>query len=361
MAWLQRCLTVVGIAAGISIAPVKAQGDLQDRPLQVAVYDVAPYGRSLPDGTVTGLSVDLWRRVAERLERRFELTPVADMATLLAEVHRGRFDVAIGAITITPERERLVDFSYPAHRSGVAVAVRKRLGPLFAVEAYLSALWELGSLIMVILALLVVTGIAMWRLEKIGQGEGRESHVTTLRDGVYWAVVTMTTVGYGDKTPKTTAGRVIAIAWMFLSLVLMSLLSASLVSKLTADRIESSDSALSLDLSRQRLTAVADSSGAEYLGTQHLRHDSAPTLDEALQRLAAGQVTAVVNSIGALDFLVAKSYSRDIEVAHGLLAPAYLAFALTPGSALRRPLDEALIEVTSGPDWVATEERYFGR
>src|SRR5580704_10165205 len=66
-----------------------------------------------------------------------------------------------------------------------------------------------------------------------------ESTVSTLRDGLYWAVVTMTTVGYGDKTPKTTGGRVVAIAWMLSSLVLVSLLSTSLVSQLTADRVES--------------------------------------------------------------------------------------------------------------------------
>lgn len=80
-----------------------------------------------------------------------------------------------------------------------------------------------------------------------------------------------------------------------------------------------------------------------------------------MQRLETGRATAVGNSIGALTFLVAKAHSRDIEVARGLLAPAYLAFALPPGSPLRQSLDEALIEVTGSPEWVGTEERFFGR
>ncbi len=44
-----------------------------------------------------------------------------------------------------------------------------------------------------------------------------------------------------------------------------------------------------------------------------------------------------------------------------LLAPAYLAYALPPGSTLRQSLDEALIKVTASPEWVETEERFFGR
>lgn len=346
------CLGLAGPARGQERPP---------EPLRVAVYEVPPYGYVAPDGSLSGLSVDLWRRVAERLERRFELTPVSDMASLLRDVRQGRFDAAIGAITITAEREKLVDFSYPAHRSGVAVATRRRGGPLAALRAYASALAELGSLVVLILASLGVTGLVMWIIERRGRPAGHDSHVATLRDGIYWAVVTMTTVGYGDKTPKTTAGRVFATAWMFGSLVLISLLSTSLVSKLTADRVEAGSGGVPLDLSGQVLAAVADSSGAEYLDAQHLRAAKLKDLTEALDSLQAGTSTAVVNSVGALTYAVANRHARDIEVSRTLLAPAYMAIALPPRSALRQPIDEALIRITGSPEWTQVEERFFGR
>ena len=51
---------------------------------------------------------------------------VSHMEDILSGLQQGRFDAAIGAITITPEREARVGFSYPAHRSGVAVALQKK-------------------------------------------------------------------------------------------------------------------------------------------------------------------------------------------------------------------------------------------
>jgi hypothetical protein len=176
--------------------------------LRVAVYDVPPYGYVNPDGSISGISADLWRRVAERLQRHFKLVPVSEMESILTGLEQGQFDAAIGAITITPEREKRVDFSYPAHRSGVAVALRKEKGPLSALKSYVQATSELSPLIISSLAMLVLIGIVMWLIERRHpSAQDSESSVVTLRDGLYWAIVTMTTVGYGDKTPKSTVGR----------------------------------------------------------------------------------------------------------------------------------------------------------
>jgi polar amino acid transport system substrate-binding protein len=347
---------VASMAGAVGAEPPQAP------PLRVAVYDVAPYGYVNPDGSVSGISVDLWRRVAERLQRQFKLIPVAEMEAVLSGLEQGSFDAAIGAITITPEREKRVDFSYPAHRSGVAVALPKEKGPFAALKSYVTAATELSPLIVSSLAMLVLIGIVMWLIERRHpNAQGSESSVITLRDGLYWAIVTMTTVGYGDKTPKSTVGRVIAVSWMFASLVWVSLLSTSLVSRLTVERAESRDLAASIDLSKKKLAAVAQSSGAEYLDQHHLPYTKFSNLPDALDAMAGGTSDAVVNSVGAMQYLISKRYAGAAEMTQGLLAPAYMAIALPEHSPLKRPVDEALVKITSDPEWIAIEDRFFGK
>jgi ABC-type amino acid transport substrate-binding protein len=182
----------------------------------------------------------------------------------------------------------------------------------------------------------------------------------SLLDGLYWAAVTMTTVGYGDKTPKTHLGRFVAVVWMLCSVALMTFLSANLVSRLTAERVENvirNDG----DLRGKKLAAVALSSGAEFLDGLRLKHKTYANLQDALESLARGESDVVVNSEGALRYLVSERFSNVIRVPRVQLAPAYMGVALPGGSALKKPIDRALIKITESAEWRSIEDRYFGK
>ena len=54
-------------------------------------------------------------------------------------------------------------------------------------------------------------------------GDDYKSPYTSTLVGMYWAVITMTTVGYGDIVPVTTEGRLIAVACAFIGVLFMAL------------------------------------------------------------------------------------------------------------------------------------------
>jgi hypothetical protein len=136
---------------------------------------------------------------------------------------------------------------------------------------------------------------------------------------------------------------------MLASVALVSILSASIVSRMTAERVVGGLRVTEADLAGKRLGAVAHSSGAEYLDQRHLRYAPFDDLAAALTALDRGQADAVVNSIGALQYLVSTRFKDTVRPPQGVLEPAYMAIALPPGSPLKKPLDEALVGITEAP------------
>jgi len=103
------------------------------------------------------------------------------------------------------------------------------------IMGWLRRLREEGvlDLLVILWIILFVGGIAVFLLDYTANNR----QITNLFDAFYWAWVTMTTVGYGDLTPVTTAGRIAASIMMFFSMALISFFTATISSIFVARKI----------------------------------------------------------------------------------------------------------------------------
>ena len=86
-----------------------------------------------------------------------------------------------------------------------------------------------------------------------------EANITTLGDALWWAITTITTVGYGDHYPVTDTGRLIAAALMIGGIAVLGVVTASLASWLvesvaaeTAAEVEVADESIRRELAEVR-------------------------------------------------------------------------------------------------------------
>ena len=99
--------------------------------------------------------------------------------------------------------------------------------------AALKAVLPMLQIILMIAACLFVAAILVLVFE-----QKDNSDFESFWDAVWWAVVTMTTVGYGDKSPTTGAGRTVAVMLMWISIVLISFFTATISSIVVARKIQ---------------------------------------------------------------------------------------------------------------------------
>ncbi len=76
------------------------------------------------------------------------------------------------------------------------------------------------------LLLLLVGGLAITDAERGRPG----ANIENVGDGLWWAITTMTTVGYGDRFPVTSTGRFVAVALMVAGIALLGVITATFAS-----------------------------------------------------------------------------------------------------------------------------------
>jgi len=341
----------------LTLAAVQAQ--TAPPTLTIATREAPPFVILRPDGGWEGISIDLWRRMALGLGVSTTIRPMG-LEDMLSAAAEGRVDAAVAALTVTADRERIMDFSHPFYTSGLSIAVvaerRGLVRGLIAALASTAFLRAMAGL----LVLLAAVGLVVWLLERRRNPDHfGGAGLAGPGAGFWWAAVTMTTVGYGDKAPVTPLGRTAGFIWMFVSIVTISGFTAAIASSLTVgslrSRIEGPD-----DLKGTVVATLAGSTSEDYLTGRGVATLPLAGVPEALDSLSAGAVDAVVYDAPLLRYWVKERRDRRLTVLPRVFERQDYAIALPQQSPWRERINEQLLLAIEDPAWQEVLTRYLG-
>jgi ABC-type amino acid transport substrate-binding protein len=332
-----------------------------DRAVQlVGLVPAPPFAMKDRDGDWEGIAVNLWRHVAQDLGLRFEFREMA-IRDLVAGLEQGRLLAALTAVA-TADREAVMDFSHPYYSSGLAIAVPVRASsgnwfePLGNVISFRTV-----KITSVLLGLLLIAAILVWLFEHHANPEHFNPRpLRGITDGLWWAAVTSTTVGYGDKTPRTRAGRVIGVIWMFAAVVLIALFTAQVTSSLTVTSLTGRVRGPA-DLAHVKVGAIPDSPAQAVLRAKFgVSAAGYPGFRQGLEALDRGDIDAFVGAEPVLRYEIANNFPASLAVVGESFMRVDYVFAFPLGSEMRKQVNRVILSYIETDEWRDLLRQYLG-
>lgn len=329
------------------------------RELVIGTKESPPFAMKAPDGSWSGISIDLWRRIAGELHLRYRFSEESNVQGLIDGVADGNFDIAVAALTVTAGRARLVDFTEPFYATGLGIAV-----PAGGEANWLPIIRTMTSFgfvqaIAVLVSLALFAGLLIWLFERHHNehfGGGVAKGLTT---GVWWSTVAMTQRQAGNLSPRTFPGRVVAILWMISSVIAIAIFTASVTSVLTIKHLQGTVHEVG-DLSSVRVGAVAGTSTEDTLARLRIGYREFATPEAGLKALNAHSIDAFVYDKPLLAWIIRQHFASSIELIDTTFDPQNYAFAIPSSSSLRKIINVALLDAIQTDWWQQNTFRYLG-
>src|SRR5271163_4209000 len=221
-----------------AVAPAQAQNAAPaPADIIVATKEAPPFAMK-QDGQWTGIAIELWSRIAEKLGLHATFREYQTVPEMLAAVADGSANAAIAAITVTSEREKTVDFTQPYYESGLGVAVpaKKEIDWLSILRNIFTPRFFVAVAVFIGVSALI--GALIWFVER-HETEHFPKNAKGLGTGLWWPASAMTQAAAADKAPATLLGRLLGMLWMIASIIIIASFTAGITSQLAAQRLES--------------------------------------------------------------------------------------------------------------------------
>ena len=343
--------------AGFALTPAFAQ-----TPIKVATRIIPPLVTRAPDGTLTGFTIDLWRAIAKQNNQPFDFVVKANLRDLLDAVKNGEADLGAAAISITSEREATFDFSQPILESGLQILVRDVAADTSARDGLMQVLTTpaLYQLLGILFLLALLPAPFIWWFER-RHAEGivdPDSKRNGLMKATWWSMATL--AGQAEEMPRSAIGRIVAIFWMFASVLFISYFTATTTTILTVRQLGHTIRGPG-DLQGRVVATVTGTTAAQYLADEGIRTNDFATFDAAANELQNGSVDALVYDAPVLLYYASHDGRGKVQVVGPVFRKADYGILFASGSALRKPVNAALLKLRETGAYRTLHANWFGQ
>jgi polar amino acid transport system substrate-binding protein len=331
---------------------------INGKTIKVATRIVPPFV-VLENGKLGGFSIELWNKIAQKLEIKSSFIQTENVTQILDKVKTKQVDLAIAAISVTAQRERDFDFSQPIFDSGLQILVRNQgshssIGRLFS-SIFTPTLFQLlGIMVFIVL----IPAHIVWWVERNHRGGFLENsnYFPGIFKACWWASATLAT--QAEEMPKSPAGRIMAVIWMFISVVFIAYFTATVTTSLTVDRLQSNIIGPK-DLPGKKIATVGGSTSDNYLKQQRLEAREFNQIDAAYDALNNMEVDAVVFDAPILLHYAAHLGKGKVQVVGSIFRKESYAIALPNGTPYRKQINNALLSLQEKGTYQEIYDKWF--
>lgn len=353
-------LLILILYLGSNMSIAQKESPVSKTDTLVVGYNINPPFVYENNDRLDGISYRLWEKITKDDQTAYKLE-YHPLDSLITGLSNNTIDIAISPLTITSEREETIDFSFPYYVSYATVMVKKLTFKQRIREFFTSiSIWNLLKVLGALLALLAVFGTLVWVFE-YKQNEQFSGGLKGFWSGLWWSAVTMTTVGYGDKSPKTIGGRVVGLIWMFSAIILISSITAGITSSLTIKRLEWANEDLSY-FTEISIGTVKNSATEERLLDNYYNNiKSYHTFNELLDALKQNDIDAIAYDEPLLHYTLHHNEDfKDFELLNISFNQSLYAMAFSKQLNVQKKemLSRKILAHTESNDWKILLSKY---
>lgn len=266
--------------------------------LTVGVTDSPPF-IIIEDDEITGLTIDLWNNISDSLKVDYHFVET-DIENVVTSISEGEINISIAPMAVSSSHAETTFYSQPFYITTMCVAIENHYESGFVT--IVKNLFSIAFLKTIGLLLFInfTIGTLIWLAER-KENPAFSDKLNGIIDGFWWSWVTMTTVGYGDKSPQSKNGKILATIWMLVAILIISGFTATISSELTTKRLQNNINNVH-DLHKMKVGCVQGRNTSIYLDYKHIKSKEYVSFEKAFDALEKGEINALVDDGATLNY-----------------------------------------------------------